>query len=157
MENIIVLKEATTQKDDFKVVQRGNMVESINKLNQVFHYIDLSYLSQGIFYQGWVGFRTTEQMKAVLEGHAMTILSKNKIKGSLVDSVKMSGSFNEANDWLANVYMPKLVAMGLRKTAVVLPLNIFAQMAVDEWDKKVGGFESRNFGSVSDAIQWLKS
>lgn len=157
MENVIVIKEATTQKDDFRVVQRGDMVESINKLNQVFHYIDLSYVKQGIMFHGWTGFRTTDQMKAVLEGHFMDIYKKHRCKGALVESTKMSGSFNEANEWLAGVFMPKLIGMGLTKVAVVLPHNIFAQMAVDEWDKKIGGFTSRNFGSVNDAVQWLKS
>jgi hypothetical protein len=69
----------------------------------------------------------------------------------------MSGSFNDANDWLASVFMPKLIAQGLTKVAVVLPHNIFAQMAVDEWDKKIGGFTSRNFGSLNEALAWLKS
>jgi hypothetical protein len=53
--------------------------------------------------------------------------------------------------------MPKLIGLGLKNNAVVLPQNIFAQLAVEDWDKKVGGFVSRNFGSVSDAINWLKS
>ncbi len=157
MEIEIVLKEATAQKDDFKVVQRGDKIESINKLNQVFHYIDLSYTKQGIFFHGWNGFRTTEQLKDVLSGHFMDLFKKHKCKSAIVESTKMSGSFNEANDWLAGVFMPKLIGMGLTKVAVVLPHNIFAQMAVDEWDKKIGGFSSRNFGSVSDAVAWLKS
>lgn len=157
MVNEIVLKEATAQKDDYRVVQRGNLIESINKLNQVFHYIDLNYLKQGIIFHGWTGFRTTEQMKGVLEGHFMDIYKKNRVKSALVESTKMSGSFNEANDWLATVFMPKLIALGLTKVGVVLPHNIFAQMAVDEWDKKIGGFQSRNFGSVTDAVNWLKN
>jgi hypothetical protein len=157
MANEIVLKEASTHKDDYRVVQRGDLVESINKLNQVFHYIDLAYLKQGIIFQGWTGFRTAEQMKGVLGGHFMDIYKKNPVKSSLVESTKMSGSFNEVNEWLATVYMPKLVSLGLTKVGVVLPHNIFAQMAVDEWDKKVGGFQSRNFGSVNDAVTWLKN
>ncbi|HEX3009186.1 MAG TPA: hypothetical protein VHO90_16400 [Bacteroidales bacterium] len=157
MENEIVLKEFSNLKDDYRVVQRGNMVESINKLNQVFHYIDLSYTKQDIIFHGWTGFRSTDQMKGVLEGHFMDIYKKYKCKGALVESTKMSGSFNDANDWLANVFMPKLIAQGLTKVAVVLPHNIFAQMAVDEWDKKIGGFTSRNFGSLNEALAWLKS
>ena len=157
MESEIVLKEATAQKDDFRVVQRGNMVESINKLNLVFHYIDLSYVPKGIIFHGWTGFRTTDQMKKVLDGHFMDIFKKSKCKAALVESSKMSGSFDEANEWLANIFMPKLIGLGLTKVAVVLPHNIFAQMAVDEWDKKIGGFSSRNFGSVNDAVTWLKS
>lgn len=156
MQSEIVLKEATNQKDDYRVVQRGDMVESVNKMNQVFHYIDLSHLKEGIIFHGWNGFRTTDQMKGVLEGHFMDIFKKNKPTRALVESTRMSGSFNEANDWLAGVFMPKLINQGLIKVAVVLPHNIFAQMAVDEWDKKIGGFTSRNFGSVNDALGWLK-
>ena len=157
MANEIVLKEATSQKDDYKVVQRGNMVESVNKLNQVFHYVDMSYLTQSILFHGWKGFRTFEQMKGVLEGHVMDIYKKNRCKGAIVESTKMSGSFNDANDWLSQIYMPKLASLGLQKVAVVLPQNIFAQLSVDEWDKKVGGFVSRNFGSLNEALDWLKS
>jgi hypothetical protein len=157
MESEIVLKEATNQKDDYRVVQRGNRIESFNKLNQVFHYIDLDYLKQGIMFHGWIGFRTTEQLKGVLDGHFMDFYKKHRCKSALVESTKMSGSFNEANDWLAGVFMPKLIGMGLTKVGVVLPHNVFAQMAVDDWDKKVGGFASRNFGSLNDAVSWLKN
>jgi hypothetical protein len=51
--------------------------------------------------------------------------------------------------------MPRLIELGLLKVAIVLPHNIFAQMAVDEWDKKVGGFQSRNFGTETEAVVWL--
>lgn len=157
MVNEIVIKEASSHKDDFRVVQRGDLVESINQLNQVFHYIDLTYLKQGIIFHGWNGFRSTEQMKAVLDGHFLDIFKNHRCKGALVESTRMSGSFNEANDWLAEIFMPKLVSLGLRKVAVVLPHNIFAQMAVDDWDKKINGFVSRNFGSTNDALEWLNS
>jgi hypothetical protein len=157
MEAEIILKEITSQKDDYRVVQRGDIIESINKQNQVFHYIDLSYVKKGIFLQGWVGYRTTDQLKAVLEGHYMKLFIQHKCKNSVVDSTKMSGSFNEATDWLAQIYMPKLINLGLKNVAVVLPTNVFAQLTVDEWDKKVGGFESRNFGSLTDAVNWLKT
>lgn len=157
MEAEKIIKEMTGQKDDYKVVQRGDMVESINRLNQVFHYIDLSYVKQGILFHGWVGFRTTDQLKSVLDGHFMKIYQQYKCKSAIVDSTKMTGSFDEANDWMAGYFMPKLVNMGLKNVAVVLPQNIFAQLAVESWDKKVGGFASRNFGSLKDALNWLKS
>ena len=157
METEKIIKEMTAQKDDYKVVQRGDMVESVNKMNQVFHYVDISYVKRGIFYQSWVGYRTTNQFKSVLEGHVYQIFEQYKCKSSLIDSTKMSGSFDEANDWLAGYYMPKLVLLGLRNVAVVLPQNVFAQLAVESWDKKIGGFTSRNFGSINDALNWLKT
>ena len=157
MENEIVLKEMTNQKDDFKVVQKGNMIESINKMNSVFHYIDLSYTKQGILFHGWVGFRTTEQLKGVLDGHFMDVFKQYKCKNSLVESSKMNGSFDDANEWMATIFMPRLIGMGLKNVAVVLPQNIFAQIAVEGWDRRINGFLSRNFGSVNDALTWLKT
>lgn len=152
-----VLKEASSLKDDYRVVQKGDIIESINKLNHVFHIIDLSYLKKGILYHAWNGFRTTEQLKGVLDGHFIDVFKKYRLQYALVDSTRMCGSFNDANEWLANNYMPRLTKLGLLKVAVVLPHNIFAQMAVDEWDKKVEGFQSRNFGTVTEAVTWLLS
>lgn len=75
----------------------------------------------------------------------------------IIENSRMSGSFNEINDWLATYFMPKMIEIGLKNNAVVLPQNIFAQLAVEEWDKKVGGFTTRNFGSVNDALNWLRT
>jgi len=155
--NEVIIKEATTQSDDYRVVQKGNMVESTNKLNQVFHYIDLAYAKQGILVHGWLGYRTIDQLKSVLDGHFIKIYSQYKFKNMVIEISRMSGSFTEANDWMANYFMPKLVSLGLKNTAVVLPANLFAQMAVEDWNKKVGGFTTRNFSSLSDALVWLRS
>jgi hypothetical protein len=156
METEIVLKEATMQKDDFRVVQIKNTIESINKLNQVFHFIELDYLKQEIIYHGWVGYRTNEQIKQVLDNHFLSIYYQHKCKSMLIDNSKMSGSFADINDWLATYFMPKMIKAGLQNCAVVFPQNVFAQLAVEDWDKKVGGFSSRNFGSVHDALAWLR-
>jgi hypothetical protein len=157
MEAEKIIKEMTAQKDDFKVVQKGQMIESINKLNQTFHFLDLSYAKQGIFFHGWIGYRTNEQIKQVLDGHFMNLYQQYKCKNMLIENTRMSGSFTEINDWLAGYFMPKMIGLGLSNNAVVLPQNIFAQLAVEDWDKKVGGFASRNFGSLNDALNWLKT
>lgn len=152
-----VVNEVLAQYADFKVVRKGQMIESINKLNQVFHFIDLSYTKQDIFFHGWLGYRTNEQIKDVLDGHFMKLYQQYKCKNMIIENTKMSGTFTEINDWLAGYFMPKMILHGLRNNAVIFPKNVFAQLAVEDWDKKVGGFASRNFDSISDAIAWLKS
>jgi len=154
--NETILKEATAVKDDYKVVQKGDLVESINKMNQVFHYIDLSYAKEGIMVHGWLGYRSNEQLKSVLDGHFVKIYGQYKFKNMVIEISKMSGAFTEVNDWMASYFMPKLVSLGLRNSAVVLPANIFSQLAVDDWNKKVSGFTTRNFGSLNDALNWLR-
>jgi hypothetical protein len=155
MEKELILKEATTQINDFRIVQMGSMVESINKLNQVFHFIDLSYTKVDIFYQGWIGYRSIEQMKDVLEGHLIKVYHQNACKNMLIENSRMSGSFSDINNWYAMTYMPKLMNLGLKNIAVVLPDNIFAQLAVKDWTKKLRGFNVTNFVSLGEALSWL--
>ena len=141
----------------FKVVEDGNLIKSINRQGKMFHYIDLSFKKDGIFFHGWVNYRTNEQIKEVLDGHVLNTFRVLDCKKTLVDSTKMTGSFSGINDWLGEYYMPKLIRMGLTANAVVLPSDIFSQIAVDDWDEKIGGFVTRNFGSQNEAVNWLKS
>lgn len=154
--NETVIKEATS-KDDFKVIQTGQIVDSINQANQVFHTIDLSYAKEGIMYHSWIGYRSNDQLKQVLDGHFVKFYEQNKFKKMVIEISKMSGSFDAANDWMATYFMPKLVKLGLAYSAVVVPANVFAQVSTEEWNKKVGGFTTRSFGSSKDALTWLRS
>jgi Golgi nucleoside diphosphatase len=117
-------------------VQRGQRVESINKLNQVFHFIDLTYTKQNIIFHGWIGYRTNEQIMQVLDGHFMNFYKQYKCKSMIIENSKMSGTFTEINDWLAGYFMPKMISMGLKNNAVVLPQNIFSKLAVEDWIRK---------------------
>ena len=47
MEAAIVIKEKVQQLGGYKVIQKGNVIQSYNNMNQVFHFIDLSV------YSGW--------------------------------------------------------------------------------------------------------
>lgn len=157
MGNEVIIKDSAGRQNDFKVVQKDQVIESINNLNQTFHFMDLAYVKDGILFHGWTGYRTNDQIKEVLDGHFMDYYTKHRCKGMLIENTKMSGSFTEINDWLATYFMPKMIKLGLKNCAVVLPQNIFAQLAVEDWDKKVEGFQTRNFGSVNDALAWLRT
>lgn len=148
-------KNATSTQLDFKVVETNNKIESINKAKQVFHFIDLDYLKKGIIFHGWIGYRSNDQIKAVLDGHFIDLYSKYKCKKMLIENTQMTGSFSAINDWLGSYFMPKMINMGLTSNAVVLPKNVFAQLAVEDWDQKVGGFTTRNFDSIDNALKWL--
>lgn len=152
-----VIKDYTQTKSSFKVIQEGEIIKSVNKLGEPFHFIDTSYLRQSTIFHGWLGFRTNEQIQEVLDGHFIELFQKHRCKNMLIENSKMTGSFSGINDWLGNYFMPKMIGMGLTNNAVVLPSNIFAQLAVEDWDQKVGGFTTRNFGDLNEALNWLKS
>lgn len=73
----------------------------------------------------------------------------------LTDISKMTGTFSDANDWLANVYTRQLISLGVKKHAVVLPTNLFAQLAVKDWETKVKNFTTHNFNNREIALEWL--
>ena len=153
----VVIKEKVQQVGGFKVIKKGNIIESYNNLNQVFHFVDLSYVQAGILYHGWVGFRSNEQLKEIMDGHLLDILKGNRCQNMLLDTSRMSGSFSETNDWCATYYMPKLKSAGLKNIAAVLPKDIFAQLAMKDWLKGAAskGFNSAGFVSLADGINWL--
>ena len=152
-----IIKNYDETKNAFKITQDGDIIRCYNRMNQEFHFIDTSFLKEGILLHGWKGFRTADQLKEVLEGHLYEIFSKNSCSKMLIDNRNMSGSFSSVNDWLANDYMPKLVSNGLMSNAVVLPNNIFAKLAVEDWDRKINGFSTRNFDDTEKALAWLRS
>jgi len=152
-----VLKDYDQTQSGFKVVQDGKIIKSYNRMGQEFHFMDLNYLSDGIIFHGWVGFRSAEQLKEVLDGHFFDIFATNKCPKMLINNVAMTGSFSSVNDWLATDFMPRMINKGLKDNAVILPSNLFASLAVEDWDQKVGGFTTRNFKSIDEGLTWLRS
>ncbi|MCT4647810.1 MAG: hypothetical protein N4A74_22675 [Carboxylicivirga sp.] len=152
-----IIKDYDQTKSGFKVVQEGNIIKSYNKMGKEFHFIDLDYLKDGILLHGWIGFRTSEQLMEVLDGHFLDTFVQNNCKKMIINNTEMTGSFSAVNDWLGQEFMPKMVNSGLTHNAVVLPKNLFAELAVEDWDEKISGFASKNFGSLQDAVTWVKS
>ncbi len=151
-----IIKNFDQTQSGFKIVQEGNFIKSYNRIGKAFHFIDLNYLNEGILYHGWIGFSPAEELKEVLEGHFFEIFAKNNCQKMLIENTQMTGSFSAVNQWLADYFMPKIVRRGLKDCAVVLPKNIFAQLAVKDWDEKVGGFTTKNFDNANKALTWLK-
>lgn len=152
-----LIKDFTQTKNNFKVVKVGDLIQSVNKMGQVFHQIDTSYLKEGIIFIAWIGYRTNEQIKEVLDGHFMDLYLKHKCKKMIIENTKMTGTFASINDWLTTYLMPKMINNGLRYNAVIFPENIFAQLSVNDFDQKMGDFHNKNCRSLNEALTWLRS
>jgi hypothetical protein len=152
-----VLKEKTSTKSGISVVKKGNIVETYNKAQKVIHTIDLSNVGLKILIHSWLGFRTAEEFIEICDGHLYDLFKSNGCKKIIVDISKMTGSFDSVNDWMANTYMPKLMKIGFNCSAVVLPKDVFAQISVENWEQKVSGFTTRNFGDLNAALNWIKA
>jgi hypothetical protein len=154
MEPFKVIKESQLQ-GGYKVIKKQNYIETINKLNQLIHYIDLSYIQAGIIYQGWIGFRTPLQMKEILSGHFLEIFKTYKCKYLLTDCSRMKGNFTEINDWYAGTFMEELIQSGLLANVTIYPNETFALMSVKEWNTKIKDVKNASFQTHSEALNWL--
>ena len=154
MEQIEVIREHK-QLGGFKTIRKRSYIETYNNLNQLIHYIDLTYVKAGIFFHGWVGFRSNDQMKEILQGHFLEIFTESNCDKILMDCSKMKGSFIDINTWYAEAFMPNLVNLGLKHHAIVKPNDNFAQLAFRDWSNKINGFKNNSFATLGEAINWL--
>lgn len=77
---------------------------------------------------------------------------------TIVDSTKVEGAMNEGNEWLKTVFMPKVIALGSKKSAVVVGNDVFSQMSMDDLITQIEGVISiGTFSNEEDAINWLFS
>lgn len=156
MEAQQILKEKTSTKNGISVVLKGNIVETYNKGQKLIHTIDLSNVKSKVLVHTWIGFRTSDEFIEICDGHLYDFFKTNACTKILVDISKMTGSFDGVNDWMATYFMPKLMKAGFNCSAVVLPKDVFAQISVENWEQKVSGFTTRNFGDYYTALNWIK-
>jgi hypothetical protein len=154
MKRIEIIKDKD-QTGGFKVIKRQYYIETMNHLNQLIHYIDLSYTKADILYHGWVGYRTNDQMKEILTGHFRDIFDDYRCKNMLTDYTKSKGNFKYINDWYTQKLMPEFISLGLKNNANIFPAENYAQLAVKDWNNKVKGIKNMTFDSLSDALTWL--
>jgi hypothetical protein len=123
-------------------------------------FIEVEFLTnKNLIYANWIGsYLEVDQVKAgatlvleqFIESQATSILNDNR---------QLEGVWDEANEWIANEWMPKAIASGLTKFAHILPDELFAQLSaefMEDNSKKIeGGFQMRLFGNQEEAEVWL--
>jgi hypothetical protein len=98
-----------------------------------------------------------EVKEACLKG--LSLIEKNKCPNLLNDNSQISGPWSGANEWIATVWMPKALSLGLKRFAHVVSPNIFSALSAEQLVNKVEGmnFEMRIFKTKKEAQQWLKA
>jgi hypothetical protein len=130
-------------------------IEVRNKLGQVY-YTGFMNEKQGWYEGEWNGYVSSEEVieavKKVMKDFDQTTFTK-----SLNDSSKGEGSWDEANEWLAQNWIPYAIAGGLKKFAFVVSPDIFSSMSSEDLTTRVPGtgFEMKTFQTRNDAASWL--
>ena len=126
-----------------------------NSFDKVFLTIEFDAANQWI-YNNWIGVLPTEK---VIQGCQATLdfLRDKPCPHMLNDNREVIGSWNSANDWIAQNWMPQALAMGLKRFAHVVSPGIFGQASAAEMITRVGKqFEMRLFQDIELAKNWLR-
>lgn len=135
-------------------------MELKNKKGEV--YYTVKYLEEkNIAYSNWKAtFLTVEQVKeGALLG--LQVIKDNAAVGLINDNRELEGSWDGANDWIAEFWMPQAIEAGLKKFAHILAADLFAQLSAefmeDNQDDITSEFQLKMFDNYEDAEKWVLS
>ena len=74
------------------------------------------------------------------------------------DNLAVVGSWNQANQWIAETWMPQALGLGLRRFAHIAPPGTFVQSSAEEMRKRVNDrFAMELFATPEAAQEWLQA
>ncbi|UII23298.1 hypothetical protein [Fulvivirga ligni] len=117
--------------------------------------LEVSYdKDEQILYCVWLGFQNKE--KIMNSGEKILELLKSKRCAKVLnDNTSVSGPWQDAAEWTAKNWFPRMESAGLKHFAWVFSPNIFAELSAQK--AKPDSDVVTTFHSVYDAEQWLKS
>lgn len=125
-----------------------------NKLGEVYFTSSFDN-ANGWVYNEWKGEVTVDE---VIEACVVSIeyLEEQKSPKILNDNSQLKGSWDEANEWIAQNWMPRALAAGLKKFAHITSPDVFGALSAEELVTQAKDFEMRIFNNRAEAKAWLK-
>lgn len=127
---------------------------TVRNNNKVFLEIERDDTNKWI-YARWMGQLTTDDVK---EG-AIKVLGEIRDSGYcllLNDNKHLVGHWDEANEWIAQEWVPMAIEAGLNKFAHVVSDYSFGQASAETMKINVGeSFEMHLFDNIDKASSWL--
>ncbi len=123
-------------------------------------YCRLEYLpDEKVLYSAWFGeYLNTEHVLIVGEG-MLTAMQEFSVKKTLNDNRELQATWDDANEWVAEYWMPKTIELGLEKIAHVFSPDIFTQIAAENMQENSliyqDTLEVRTFECYDQAKSWL--
>ncbi|WP_224994511.1 hypothetical protein [Cesiribacter sp. SM1] len=122
-------------------------------------FVEISYMAEDrIIIAKWKGFLTVDQVKKGCEVINQQV-TKNKLTKHLSDHSQLKVLSKEVQEYLGGTWFNQVEKLGLRKLAVNLAEDVFAQATVKKvnGEQKFGQMIMDSFGSYESAIKWLNS
>lgn len=124
-------------------------------LGQVYAHVNF-YEDKKMVVLDWHGdFLTLEEIVAVGE-YELEGCEKLGIKKIINDNSDLSSTWDHALDWNINYWLPKALAIGINRLAMIVSTNIFEKMSGEEIKQNFEGkLETRFFDNYPDAEKWI--
>lgn len=130
-------------------------IELKNQKDQVFYTAEYEAENEWI-YSNWFGYLDVEEVKAGANAGLALLIQAHTSK-FLNDNRQLEGSWDDANEWIAQDWMPRALQAGLKKFAHVVSPDIYAALSAEEMESNVLDFEMKIFEDFEAAKVWLSS
>jgi len=122
-------------------------------------YLTAEWRNNGrIFFYAWKGFVPGLQMRSLLDD-LLAEYAKGDTPLMLQDLTMVKAVGPEDQAWIYTNWMPRAIAAGMRKVAILTPASAFGQMAASNVSirAKINGLEIYNqfFAEYAEAEAWL--
>lgn len=105
----------------------------------------------------WTGVQTLETIQTGGLAY-LDMLREEPCLKLLNDHRELIGRFTDANQWIAEVWTPRIMQAGLRYFAQVLAPGVFGQMSMQDLHLRISDqFEIKMFDQLAEAEAWLNS
>lgn len=118
-------------------------------------FVEISFDDENrIITAQWIGYLRLDDVKTGCK-RMTEFVSKNRVTKHISNQRELKVLSKEVQAYLAEDWFPEVVGVGLKKLAVLISSDIFAQATVSSVNTKAGNLQICTFHSETDAIAWL--
>lgn len=111
----------------------------------------------GWIYADWIGVHSLPSIRKGT-GAIVALFEQTGCSKYLSDNTHIVGSYDNATDYLVNVFTPQAMAAGMRFVAHVLAPGIYAQQSIYNIRAQLpDNLEMQLFDDIEKARAWLKT
>ena len=132
-------------------------IELTNASGNVFYTVEYDTDHQWL-YSNWIGFVSVEDVKQGCNA-GLDAMIRTRCLNLLNDNRQLTGPWKEANEWIAQDWMPRALQAGLKNFAHVASPSIFAEYSAKDLETRLDevNFVLKIFKDVELAKAWLSS
>ncbi len=129
------------------------MLTKTNIMNEKF--VETSHDDEnGIITAEWIGYLKLDEVTTGCR-KITEYVSKHKITKHISNQTKLKVLSKEVQAYLTEEWFTEVTRAGLKKIAVIVADDIFAQATVSNVNTKAGNLQICTFNAEKDAIHWL--